>query len=106
MANKQDEQIMEFTGKLTIWTLKASPVWIPGGLIAFYYWKPDQFHNLFAPYYPAIKNGILALIFTSILIIVSLTLRFWINRNLEKKRYEYYRIVPHQDQHISPAAVH
>jgi hypothetical protein len=83
MAKNQDEQLMEFVGK---WVLKTAPIWIPGGLIAFYFWKPENFYKIFSPYYPAIKNGILALIFISILIIIFLTARFWINRNFEKKR--------------------
>src|SRR4051812_45109819 len=80
MAKNQDEQLMEFVGK---WASKTAPIWIPGGLIAFYFWKPENFHEIFSPYYPAIKNGILALIFISILIIIFLTARFWINRNFE-----------------------
>jgi hypothetical protein len=103
MAKNQDEQLMEFVGK---WVPKTAPIWIPGGLIAFYLWKPENFHKIFSPYYPVIKKGILALIFISILIIIFLTARFWIYRNFEKKRYEYFKIVPHQEQNISPASVH
>lgn len=94
---------MELVG---VWVPKTAPIWIPGGLIAFYIYKPEQFQKLFGPFYPAIKIGILTLIIMLITTIILLTLRFFLNRKREKKNYEYYRLVPHQDQSINSAAIH
>lgn len=102
MASKQDDQLMEMVGLLVP---KTAPIWIPGSVIAFYFWKPDKFHELFGPYYPALKTGILTLFIGVIVTIIFSILRFLFNRNREKNRYQYYQILPHQDQSGNAASI-
>ena len=102
MATKQDDFIMEMVG---LWTIRLAPIWIPGGVIAFAYYRPEQFHKIVDPYIPALKTGISTLIIGVIATIIISIIRFLFNRKREKKLYQYYQILPHQDQSGSTAAI-
>ncbi|MEP9408627.1 ATP-binding protein [Peribacillus frigoritolerans] len=102
MAGKQDDRITELVGE---WFLKTLPFTIPGSVIAWYYFKPDTFHEVFGPFYPAIKTGIQTLIIGVIATIIIAILRFLFNRHREKKRYQYYQILPHVDQSGNAASI-
>lgn len=102
MATKQDEMITEMVG---LWFIRLSPVLIPGGVIAFIYYKPELFHKFVDPYIPALKTGIQTLIIGVIATIIISIIRFLFNRKREKKLYQYYQILPHQDQSANAAPI-
>lgn len=106
MATKQDYEFMENTGIVIIKAIQFSPIWVPIAGIVYWIWKPEVVNGYLEPYIPAAKTAGINTIWALIIAAIFMTLRFLSNRYREKKRYQYYRIVPHADQKISAASVH
>ena len=106
MATKQDEEFLENTGIVIIKAIQFSPIWVPFAGIAYWIWKPEVVNGYLEPYIPAAKTWGINLVWALIITAIFLTLRFIFNRYQEKKRYKYYRILPHAEQKINAASVH
>lgn len=106
MATKQDEEFMENTGIVIIKAIQFSPIWVPIAGIGYWIWKPEVVNGFLKPYIPAVKTGVSYLIWALIIAVTFSILRFLFNRYREKKRYQYYRILPHAEQRINAQSVH
>ncbi|MGP4063055.1 hypothetical protein [Halobacillus sp. H74] len=98
MFEKDSKDIQnELIGKIIIFGF---PIYFPILLILYWIFYPDKVNAVLKIALPYIKTGTLTLIIALILTLTLLTIRWIIVRKNEKKRYLYYRILPHIKQEI------
>jgi hypothetical protein len=94
MSKKQDDVLLEFLGKLTMYL---SPLWIP----ALIYWyakkNPDDISTVWNAVYPIVKMTVFSGIGLLLFIVVTVIAWYVLILTKNKKSYRYVRIVPHVD---------
>lgn len=92
--SKQDDLILELTGKVAMFT---APIWIPGGIYWYAYKHPEQTDAFLKIWMPIAKTTVLSLALCILFFIVAVIIRYLLLRRQQNKTYRYVRLVPHID---------